>query len=107
MAVLSDRVNPRGEKRAKTLIFMPMAISLVGASAIWSVIYQAAPKGSEQPGLLNAIVTAFGGDPQAWLQFNTARTNSLLLSVILIWLQPGFAIVLPSAATRSVPGDTI
>ena len=107
IAVLSDRMNPRGEKLAKTLIFMPMAISLVGASAIWSVIYQAAPKGSEQPGLLNAIVTAFGGDPQAWLQFNTARINSLLLMVILIWLQTGFAMVLLSAAIKSVPEDTI
>lgn len=107
IAVLSDRMNPRGENLAKTLIFMPMAISLVGASAIWSVIYQAAPKGSEQPGLLNAIVTAFGGDPQAWLQFNTARINSLLLMVILIWLQTGFAMVLLSAAIKSVPEDTI
>jgi len=107
IAVLSDRMNPRGEKLSKTLIFMPMAISLVGASAIWSVIYQAAPKGSEQPGLLNAIVTAFGGDPQAWLQFNTARINSLLLMVILIWLQTGFAMVLLSAAIKSVPEDTI
>jgi len=107
IAVLSDRMNPRGEKLAKTLIFLPMAISLVGASAIWKIIYDAQPKGSEQTGLLNAIFTAVGGDPQAWIQFSQARINSLLLMVILVWLQAGFAMVLLSAAIKGVPEDTI
>ena len=107
IAVLSDRMNPRGENLTKTLIFMPMAISLVGASAIWKIIYDAQPKGSEKTGLLNAIYTALGGDPQAWIQFSQARINSLLLMVILIWLQAGFAMVLLSAAIKGVPEDTI
>ncbi len=107
IAVLADRMNPRGENLTKTLIFMPMAISLVGASAVWKIIYDTQPKGSEQTGLLNAIWSGLGGDPQAWIQFNQARINSLLLMVILIWLQAGFAMVLLSAAIKGVPEDTI
>ncbi len=107
VAVLADRLNPRGEKLSKSLIFMPMAISMVGASAIWKLIYDARPAGAEQTGLLNAIWTSFGGQPQAWLQFSQAHINTLLLMVILIWLQAGFAMVLLSAAIKGVPEDTI
>lgn len=107
VAVLADRLRPRGEKLSKSLIFMPMAISMVGASAIWQIIYQAQPAGSKQTGLLNAIWTGFGGDPQSWLQFNQFKINSLLLMVIMIWLQAGFAMVLLSAAIKGVPVDTI
>lgn len=107
IAVLSDRMTPRGEKLSKTLIFMPMAISLVGASAVWRLIYDVQPTGQEQTGLLNALVTGFGAAPQAWIQFSQAHLNSLLLMVILIWLQTGFAMVLLSAAIKGVPEDTI
>ena len=107
VAVLADRLNPRGEKLSKSLIFMPMAISMVGASAIWQIIYQSRPAGVEQTGLLNAIVVGLGGEPQAWLQFNQFKINSLLLMVIMIWLQAGFAMVLLSAAIKGVPEDTI
>lgn len=107
VAVLADRLNPRGEKLSKSLIFMPMAISMVGASAIWQIIYQSRPAGVEQTGLLNAIVVGLGGEPQAWLQFSQFKINSLLLMVIMIWLQAGFAMVLLSAAIKGVPEDTI
>jgi alpha-glucoside transport system permease protein len=107
VAVLADRLNPRGEKLSKSLIFMPMAISMVGASAIWQIIYEARPAGTKQTGLLNALWTATGGDPQSWLQFNQFKINSLLLMVIMIWLQAGFAMVLLSAAIKGVPVDTI
>ena len=63
--------------------------------------------GEAQTGLLNAIVTALGGDPQPWYQIETARLNSILLMVILIWLQTGFAMVLISSAIKGVPEDTV
>jgi alpha-glucoside transport system permease protein len=107
VAVLADRLKPTSEKVTKSLIFMPMAISFVGASTIWGFIYVWRPEGQDQIGLLNAIWTAVGGSPQTWLQFSTLRTNSFLLMVILIWLQAGFAMVLMSAAIKNVPEDTI
>jgi alpha-glucoside transport system permease protein len=79
----------------------------VGASAIWGLIYAFRPPGTSQTGLLNAVVVALGGEPQAWLQIDTARLNSLLLMVILVWLQTGFAMVLISSAIKGVPEDTI
>jgi alpha-glucoside transport system permease protein len=107
VAVLADRLRPTPEKVTKSLIFMPMAISFVGASTIWGFIYVWRPEGQDQIGLLNAMWTAVGGSPQTWLQFSTLRTNSFLLMVILIWLQAGFAMVLMSAAIKNVPEDTI
>jgi alpha-glucoside transport system permease protein len=80
---------------------------MVGASAIWQIIYEARPAGTKQTGLLNALWGAMGGDPQSWLQFNQGKINSLLLMVIMIWLQAGFAMVLLSAAIKGVPVDTI
>jgi alpha-glucoside transport system permease protein len=107
IAVLADRLNPRGEKLTKTLIFMPMAISGVGAATIWRFIYEARPAGSPQIGLQNAIVTALGFDPIVWLQQSQFRLNSLLLMIILIWAQVGFSMVLLSAAVKGVPTETL
>jgi alpha-glucoside transport system permease protein len=107
VAVLSDRLSPTWEKVSKSIIFLPMAISFVGASTIWLFIYAWRPEGQPQIGLLNAIWTGLGGEPQTWLQISTLRTNSLLMMVILIWLQAGFAMVLLSAAIKNVPEDTI
>ncbi len=107
VAVLSDKLSALGEKVAKSLVFMPMAISFVGASAIWGLVYAYNNPGEPQTGLLNAIWTGLGGDPQTWLQISTAKLNSLLLMVILIWLQVGFAMVLLSSAIKGVPDDTI
>jgi alpha-glucoside transport system permease protein len=96
-AVLIDK--SRGEKILKVFIFMPVAISLVGASIIWKFFYdyQQGP----QIGLLNQIVVWFGGQPVSWLQ--TSPLNTILLIVILIWAQTGFAMVILSAAIRGVP----
>lgn len=107
IAVLADRLAPRGEKITKSIIFLPMAISMVGASTIWRFVYAWRPPGEEQIGLLNAIWTAIGGTPQSWLQISTGRLNSLLLMVILVWLQAGFAMVLLSSAIKSVPEETV
>jgi alpha-glucoside transport system permease protein len=107
VAVLADRLAPRGEKLSKSLIFLPMAISMVGASTIWRFVYEYKPPGTEQIGLLNAFWVALGGEPQVWLQISTARLNSILLMVILIWMQTGYCMVLLSAAIKGVPEDTV
>ncbi len=107
VAVLADRLSPPGEKFTKTVIFLPMAISMVGASVVWRFVYSAQPTGQPQIGLLNAIWTKFGADPIAWLQQSTLHVNSLLLMVILLWAQVGFSMVLLSAAVKGVPGETL
>jgi len=89
---------------ARTLVFLPMAISFVGASVIWKFIYDYKGSG-EEIGLLNAVVMALGGEPQAWISLQP--WNNLLLMVILIWIQTGFAMVILGAAIRGVPEDTI
>jgi alpha-glucoside transport system permease protein len=107
VAVLADRLQTRGENAVKTLIFMPMAISMVGASVVWGLIYDFQPAGRPQIGIQNAIVTGLGGDPVAWIQENTFHFNSFLLMVMLIWMNVGFAMVLLSAAVKGVPGETL
>ncbi|GAA1173071.1 sugar ABC transporter permease [Ornithinimicrobium humiphilum] len=108
VAVMADKLSAQGEKWAKSFIFLPMAISFVAASAIWlTSVYAYQAPGRPQTGALNAIVDLFGGTPQNWLSIDTARLNSLLLMVILVWLQTGFAMVLLSAAIKGVPEDTL
>lgn len=106
VAVLADRLSERGEKLSKSLVFLPMAISFVGAATIWKFIYDINSTG-EQIGLLNGIVTAFGFDPVSWLATQTFQLNDILLMVILIWLQVGFSMVLLSAAIKGVPEETL
>jgi alpha-glucoside transport system permease protein len=107
IATLADRLRPRGEKTAKTFIFLPLAVGAVSAGAIWKFVYATNPPTQKQIGLLNGIATAFGGQPVNWLQIDTARLNSFMLMVILLWLQAGFAMVLLSAAIKGVPVDTL
>jgi len=97
-AVFIDRA--RGEKLLKVLVFMPVAISFVGAGIIWKFMYDA--RQGDQIGLLNAIVTAFGGDPVQWLAIKPV-INTLMLLVVFIWTQTGFAMVILSAAIKAVP----
>lgn len=105
IAVLADRTHSSFETFIKSLIFMPMAISMVGASVIWKFIYNFRPAGSEQIGVLNAIVTALGGDPQAWMILKP--WNTFFLIVIVIWLQTGFAMVILSAAIKGIPAELL
>jgi alpha-glucoside transport system permease protein len=107
IAVLADRLKPTWEKTSKTIIFLPMAISFVGAGTVWGLIYNYRPEGREQIGLQNAIVTALGFDPVAWLQISDFRLNSFFLMMMLLWAQTGFSMVLLSAAVKGVPEDTI
>lgn len=98
IAVMVDRV--RWEAAAKSFIFLPMAISAVGASVIWKFIYTFRPEGRPQIGLLNAIYTALGGDPQGWLILQP--WNNFFLILIMIWILTGFAMVVISAAVKGV-----
>ncbi|MEM7378118.1 MAG: sugar ABC transporter permease [Pseudomonadota bacterium] len=103
-AQLSDRV--RWGNLAKSLIFMPMAISFVGAAVIWKLVYDARPLGQEQIGILNALYLALGGGaPATWLTI--PFWNSFFLMAILIWIQTGFAMVILSAALRGIPEETV
>ncbi|HJU80752.1 MAG TPA: sugar ABC transporter permease [Acidimicrobiia bacterium] len=105
-ATLSDRIGKRSETVAKSLIFLPMAISFVGASVVWRFVYNFRPEGfGEQIGLLNAVKVAFGGNPVDWI--SVPLWNNLLLMVILVWLQTGFAMVILSSAIKAVPVDEI
>ncbi len=104
VAILADR--SKFETFAKVLIFLPMAISFVGAGVIWRFIYSFAPAGEPQIGLLNAVVTGLGGNPQAWLQL-VQPWNNIFLIIVLIWLQTGFAVVTLSAALKGVPEDIL
>ena len=106
VAVLADKLSEGWEKTSKSIIFLPMAISFVGAATIWRFVYDQ-DTGDTQVGLLNAIITAVGLDPVSWLQFSDWNLNDVLLMVILIWLQVGFAMVLLSAAIKSVPEETL
>ena len=99
IAVLADR--SKYERTAKALIFMPMAISMVGAAVIWNMIYDVNPN----VGVLNGIYTNItGNNPQAWTASNQPW-NNLFLIVVMIWLQTGFAMVLFSAAIKGIPSD--
>jgi len=100
-AVFVDKA--RGERVLKALVFMPMAISFVGASIIWKFVYDANQAGQPQIGLLNGIITFFGGQPVDFI--NIAPWNNLFLMVILIWVQTGFAMVVLSAAIKGVPAE--
>jgi len=100
VALFADRLSSRGENASKSLIFLPMAVSFVGASTIWgALIYNANP----DIGLLNALL----GTSEDWIRVDTLRLNSLLMMVILIWMQAGFAMVLLSGAIKGVPEDTL
>ena len=90
---------------AKSIIFMPMAISFVGAGVIWKFIYDYKGPGDQQIGLLNAIVVSLGMEPQAWLTISI--WNNLFLMAIMIWIQTGLALVIFSAALRSLPKETL
>jgi len=103
-AQLTDRI--RWGNLAKSLIFMPMAISFVGAGVIWKLVYEQRPVDVEQIGVLNAIWLGLGGaEPQTWLTISL--WNNFFLMVVLVWIQTGFAMVILSAALRGIPEETI
>jgi len=103
IAVLADR--SRFENFAKSMIFLPMAISMVGAGVIWNMMYNVNPN----IGMLNSIYTSLTGQPAvAWTASAQLQPwNNLFLIVILIWLQTGYGMTLFSAALKGIPADII
>ena len=102
-AVLVDRT--RFEKFAKALVFLPMAISMVGASIIWKFVYEYRPATAEQTGLLNQFLVWFGIEPRQFLLH--PPWNTFFLIVIMIWIQTGFAMTILSASIKAIPDDII
>ncbi|HLY32037.1 MAG TPA: sugar ABC transporter permease [Ktedonobacterales bacterium] len=103
IAVLVDRV--RLESLAKAAIFIPMAISFVGAGVIWDLVYYYAPIGQAQTGLIDAILVRIGLQPQDWLVTTTLDNFALIL--VYIWIWTGFCMVIISAALKSIPTEII
>ncbi|MCY3880360.1 MAG: sugar ABC transporter permease [Rhodobacteraceae bacterium] len=102
-AAITDRIS--WGNFAKSMIFMPMAISFIGAAVIWKFIYDYRGEGSQEIGLLNALIETLGAEPKAWLTLQP--WNNFLLMAVLIWIQTGFAMVILSAALRGIPEETI
>lgn len=105
LAVLTDRV--RYESAAKSIIFLPMAISFVAASVIWKFVYEFRPAGAPQIGLLNSVLTAVIADarPVAWLV--NLRLNNLALIAVAVWVWVGFCLVILSAGLKGIPAELL
>ena len=102
-ATLVDRT--RFEKAAKALVFLPMAISMVGASIIWKFVYDYRQAGANQIGLANQVLVWIGLKPYQFLL--NGPWNTFFLIVVMIWIQAGFAMTVLSAAIKSVPDDIV
>ncbi|GAA1865188.1 sugar ABC transporter permease [Myceligenerans crystallogenes] len=103
-AYLVDR--SRFEKVAKGLVFLPMAVSMVGASLIWKFVYDFKPAGVDQTGLLNQFLVWLGGEPQQFLLLDRPW-NTFLIMNVFIWIQTGFAMTLLSASIKAIPTDIV
>ncbi len=101
-AVLADRV--KYEALAKAIIFMPMAISFVGAGIIWKFVYDYGTS-QVQIGLLNSMITALGGKPVSWM--STPVVNTFALIVVGVWMWTGFCMTILSAALKAVPDEIL
>jgi alpha-glucoside transport system permease protein len=102
IATLANKV--RYESLAKSIIFLPMAISFVGAGVIWRFVYDYGT-GNEQIGLLNALVVALGGQPVSWLA--EPGVNTIALIIVGVWMSTGFCMTILSAAIKNVPSDLL
>lgn len=102
-AVFIDKA--RGERVLKALVFMPMAISFVGAGIIWKLVYDYRGPGIEQTGVFNALRVAVGLDPKQFLL--DAPENTFFLIIVMVWIQTGFAMVILSAAIKGVPMELV
>ncbi|SEJ62326.1 carbohydrate ABC transporter membrane protein 1, CUT1 family [Demequina mangrovi] len=102
-ALFIDRA--KGERILKSLVFMPMAISFVGASIIWGFMYTYRSEGFPQIGLLNQILVWLGMSPYQFVE--TPPWNTFFLLVVMAWIQTGFAMVVLSAAIKGVPAEIV
>jgi alpha-glucoside transport system permease protein len=104
MAVILDRV--RYESIIKSIIFMPMAISFVGAGVIWKFVYSYRPIGSAQIGILNAFLSFLGAEPIPWL-IERPWINNICLIIVGIWIWTGFCLVILSASYKGIPRELL
>lgn len=102
IAVLADRV--KYEPIAKAVIFMPMAISFVGAGVIWKFMYNF-NAGQVQIGLLNAIVQSLGGNPISFL--TETQINTIALIIVGVWMWTGFCMTILAAALKNVSEEIL
>jgi alpha-glucoside transport system permease protein len=100
IAVLVDRV--RYESFAKSVIFVPLAISMVAAGVIWLYMYNFNAPGSTQTGTLNAAIGTVGLGPIPWLQVQDFSVNTFMLIIVMVWMWTGFAMVIISAALKGI-----
>jgi len=103
LAIMLDRI--KHESIPKSLLFMPMAISFVGASIIFKFVYEYNEPDEVQIGLLTTIVKFLGGTPSDWML--SKPLNTFLLMIIYVWTQMGFGMVILSAAIKAVPSDIV
>jgi alpha-glucoside transport system permease protein len=105
IAVLVDRV--RYETIAKSVIFVPLAISMTAAGVIWRFMFDYQSPGSPQTGTLNGILSAFGAGPISWLQIDTLGLNTIFLIIVMAWMWTGFAMVILSAALKGISTELL
>ena len=105
IAVLVDRV--RYESWAKSIIFLPLAISMVAAGVIWKFMYDFRPPGTPQTGTLNAAIGTVGLGPVTWLQQPHLRLSTFALIAIMVWMWTGFAMVIISAALKGIDPELL
>jgi alpha-glucoside transport system permease protein len=102
-ALLADRVPY--ENIAKSIIFMPTAISFIGAGVIWRFVYALQTGGGAQIGVLNSIIVSLGGQPVTWL--SDPAINNFSLMIVGVWLWAGFCMTILSAAIKNVPNEIL
>ena len=102
-AVVVDRA--KSEKLAKAAIFLPMAISFVGASIIWKFVYAFRPADTQQIGIANQVLVWLHQSPYNFLLNDP--WNTLFLIVVMVWIQAGFAMTILSAAIKAIPDDIV
>jgi alpha-glucoside transport system permease protein len=105
IAVLVDRV--RYESIAKSIIFVPLAISMTAAAVIWRFMFEYQSAGQAQTGTLDGIVTFLGFKPISWLQIDTGAFNTILLIIVMAWMWTGFAMVILSAALKGISAELL
>jgi alpha-glucoside transport system permease protein len=105
IAILVDRV--RYESLAKSVIFLPLAISMVAAGVIWRFMFAYEAPGTPQTGVFNGILAVFGIAPVPWLTIDTLAFNTILLIVVMTWMWTGFAMVILSAALKGISAELL
>ncbi|HEY7225424.1 MAG TPA: sugar ABC transporter permease [Micromonosporaceae bacterium] len=105
IAIMLDRV--RYEAWAKSIIFLPLAISMVAAGVIWKYMYDFRPPGVPQTGTVNGLLGGFGFGPVAWLQSPSLHVTSFALIAIMVWMWTGFCMVIISAAVKGIDPELL